>query len=65
MRKVSRWRNGDRSIPVCKVLKAFPIIMNDIELTLVEARSSVQALGYKDPAKLGRADSWTPVMWLI
>ena len=35
--------------------------MDNIELTLVEARSSVQALGCKGRAKLERADSLTPV----
>ena len=36
--------------------------MDNIELTLVEARSSVQALGCKGRAKLERADSLTPVV---
>ena len=44
------------------ISNTFRIIMDNIELTLVEARSSVQALGCKGRAKLERADSLTPVV---
>ena len=36
------------------------MIRDNIELTLEEAQSSVQALGCKGPAELERADSRTP-----
>ena len=44
--------------------KPLQIIMDNIELTLAEARSSVQALGCKGRPKLERADSLIPVSHL-